>query len=123
MHFQLKLTLTIQLLWANMETLLIFLIFLPIALSTSVKSMMFKGLPVINFTPFSSSNLPSAVCFVEKILHIKILTQFMQIECGLKCLDTDGCLTLRYKDGVCDLGGFHVVRDGSDSEMCYFNDG
>ena len=47
----------------------------------------------------------------------------MQIECGLKCLDTDGCLTLRYKDGVCDLGGFHVIRDGSDSEMCYFNDG
>ena len=47
----------------------------------------------------------------------------MQIVCGLKCLDTDGCLTLRYKDGVCDLGGFHVIRDGSDSEMCYFNDG
>ena len=47
----------------------------------------------------------------------------MQIECGLKCLDTDGCVTLRFKDDVCDLGGFHGSHDGPESEMCYLNEG
>ena len=36
-------------------------------------------------------------------------------------MDTAGCLTLRYKDGVCDLGGFYAFNDGPDSEMCFLN--
>ena len=37
-------------------------------------------------------------------------------------MDADGCFTLRYKDGVCDLGGFHASHDGpEESEMCFFN--
>ena len=36
-------------------------------------------------------------------------------------MDTAGCLTLRYKDGVCDLGGFNASNDGPDSEMCFLN--
>ena len=31
-------------------------------------------------------------------------------------------VTLRYKDGVCDLGGFHASHDGpEESEMIFFN--
>ncbi len=34
----------------------------------------------------------------------------------------NGCFTLRYKDGVCDLGGFHASHDGpEESEMILFN--
>ena len=36
-------------------------------------------------------------------------------------MDTAGCLTLRFKDGVCDLGGFHAFNDGPESEVCYLN--
>ena len=46
----------------------------------------------------------------------------IQIECGLKCLNTDGCLTLRYLDNTCDLGGFHISSDGEDSELCYLSE-
>ena len=41
-------------------------------------------------------------------------------------MNTDGCLTLRYQDSVCDLGGFHASRDGSESEdisQCFLNEG
>ena len=37
-------------------------------------------------------------------------------------MDTEECFTLRYKDGVCDLGGFHASHDGpEESEMILFN--
>ena len=36
-------------------------------------------------------------------------------------MDTAGCLTLRYKDGVCDLGEFHAFNDSPESEMCFLN--
>ena len=36
-------------------------------------------------------------------------------------MDTAGCLTLRYKDGVCHMGGFHAFNDGPESEMCFLN--
>ena len=37
-------------------------------------------------------------------------------------MDTEGCFTLKYKDGVCDLGGFHASHDGpEESEMILFN--
>ena len=44
----------------------------------------------------------------------------------MKCMNTEGCLTLKYKDSVCYLGGFHVSRDGtseSDIETCFMNEG
>ena len=36
-------------------------------------------------------------------------------------MDTAGCLTLRYKDGVCGLGEFHAFNDSPESEMCFLN--
>ena len=49
------------------------------------------------------------------------MPKYFQIECGLKCMDTAGSLTLRYKDGVCALGGFHAFNDGPESEVCFLN--
>ena len=34
---------------------------------------------------------------------------------------TAGCLTLRYKEGVCHMGGYHAFNDGPESEMCFLN--
>ena len=30
---------------------------------------------------------------------------------------------MRFLDNVCHLGGFHPSSDGTDSELCYFNEG
>ena len=49
------------------------------------------------------------------------MPKYFQIECGLKCMDTAVCLTLRFKDGVCALGGFHAFNDGPESEVCFLN--
>ena len=51
----------------------------------------------------------------------RVCQEYFQVECGLKCMVTAGCLTLRYKDGVCALGGFHAFNDGPESEMCFLN--
>ena len=40
-----------------------------VALSTELKSMMFRGMPVAGFLPSSSFNSPSAVCKIDKSLH------------------------------------------------------
>ena len=38
-------------------------------------------------------------------------------------MDTEDCVTLRYEDGDCDLGGFHAIREGPDSEIIFMSDG
>ena len=37
-------------------------------------------------------------------------------------MDTEDCVTLRYEDGNCGLGGFHAIREGPDSEICFISD-
>ena len=89
--------------------------------TTSTNSMKFRGLPVAGFTSFS------AVCVNQRLITDlrSSLKYSLQIECGVKCMNTEGCLTLRYQDSVCELGGFHASRDGSESDIsqCFLNEG
>ncbi len=48
-----------------MRTFYLNFLFLPVALSTELKSMKFRGMPVGSFLPSSSFNAPSAVCLIN----------------------------------------------------------
>ena len=89
-----------------------------------MKSMKFKKYPVVDFissfSPAATSEVFINIKLNQFCLRINIL---IKVECGSECLETDGCLTMRWLNNACDLGGFHPSSDGDDSEECYFNDG